>query len=215
MSATLHKAVYEEFLAESVTLEADGTALRHTVNAVLRSAGAEARIDLSGAYSSGIWQGEIVRFSGRDRVGHWNLTAPSAIAVAAGRVTLAPLVLTGAAGADRNRRRAEREAAERYHRVRLERDQSGQSESLAHGGARRGNQCRKRPIEPYRRPAACLLREPRRDGNGDGGKVRCQRAAGYAQHRRREPGDARRTGDLLGRWGSPERGALSLPHPPG
>ena len=96
MSATLHKAVYEEFLAESVTLEADGTALRHTVNAVLRSAGAEARIDLSGAYSSGIWQGEIVRFSGRDRVGPWNLTAPSAIAVAAGRVTLAPLVLTGA-----------------------------------------------------------------------------------------------------------------------
>ena len=96
VTATLRKAAYEEFQAESVTLEADGTALRHTVNAVLRSAGAEARIALSGAYSRGSWQGEIVRFSGRDRVGPWSLAAPAALAVAAGRVTLAPLVLTGA-----------------------------------------------------------------------------------------------------------------------
>jgi translocation and assembly module TamB len=79
-----------------MTLEADGTALKHTVNAVLRSAGAEARVTLSGAYNSGIWQGEIVRFSGRDRVGPWNLTAPASISAAAGRVTLAPLVLAGA-----------------------------------------------------------------------------------------------------------------------
>ncbi|MHB9096573.1 MAG: translocation/assembly module TamB domain-containing protein [Syntrophales bacterium] len=97
VAATLSKAVYEEFQAESVTLEADGTALRHTVNAVLRSAGAEARIALSGAYSSGSWQGEIVRFSGRDRVGPWSLTAPASLTVAAGRMTLAPLVVTGAA----------------------------------------------------------------------------------------------------------------------
>ncbi len=97
IAATLNKVVYEEFHAESVTLEADGTALRHRVNAVLRAAGAEARIALSGAYDRGSWQGEIVRFSGRDRVGPWTLTAPAALAVAPGRVTLAPLVLTGTA----------------------------------------------------------------------------------------------------------------------
>ena len=95
VTATLRKAVYEEFQAESVTLEADGTALRHTVNAVLRSAGAEARIALSGAYSPGSWQGEIVRFSGRDRVGPWSLVAPAKLTIAAGRITLAPLVVTG------------------------------------------------------------------------------------------------------------------------
>ncbi len=97
VTATLRKAAYEKIQAESVTLEADGTALRHTVNAVLRSAGAEARIALSGAYSQGSWQGEIVRLSGRDRVGPWSLAAPTALTVAVGRVTLASLVVTGAA----------------------------------------------------------------------------------------------------------------------
>jgi len=95
--ATLHKAAYKEFQFESATLEADGTVLRHTVNAVLRSASDETRIALSGAYDRRSWQGEIVRFSGRDRFGPWNLAAPAALRVAAGRVTLAPLVVTGAA----------------------------------------------------------------------------------------------------------------------
>ena len=97
VTATLRKAAYEEFQAESVTLEADGTALRHTLNAALNATGAEARITLSGAYDSGSWQGQIVRFSGRDRVGPWSLAAPAALSIAGGHVTLAPLVLTGAA----------------------------------------------------------------------------------------------------------------------
>ena len=93
--ATLHKVAYEGFQADSVTLEADGTTQRHTVNAALHSAGAEARIALSGAYNPGSWQGEIVRFSGRDGVGPWRLEAPAALSVAAGRITLAPLVIAG------------------------------------------------------------------------------------------------------------------------
>ncbi len=60
VAATLRKAAYEGFQAESVTLEADGTALRHTVNAALSAAGAEARIALSGAYDRG-------KLAGRDR----------------------------------------------------------------------------------------------------------------------------------------------------
>ncbi|MHB8771840.1 MAG: translocation/assembly module TamB domain-containing protein [Syntrophales bacterium] len=97
LSAILRKATYEGVQAETVTLAADGTALRHRLNAVIGAAGAEARIALAGAYRQGTWQGEIVRFSGRDRVGTWSLAAPAALSVAAGRVTLAPLVVTGAA----------------------------------------------------------------------------------------------------------------------
>ena len=93
--ATLRKVAYEGFQADSVTLEADGTAQRHTVNAALHSGGAEARVALSGAYSRGSWRGEIVRLSGRDGVGPWSLEAPAALSVAAGRITLAPLVIAG------------------------------------------------------------------------------------------------------------------------
>ena len=96
LSATLRTAAYERLRADTVTLEADGTALRHRAEAWVSAAGAEARITLSGAYRQGTWQGEIVRFSGRDRVGPWSLAAPVALSVAAGRVTLAPLVVAGA-----------------------------------------------------------------------------------------------------------------------
>jgi len=95
VAATLSKAAYEDFQADSVTLEADGSALRHTVNAAFQSAGAEARVSLSGEYNRGNWQGKIVRFAGRDRVGPWNLAAPAALSFATGQITLAPLVITG------------------------------------------------------------------------------------------------------------------------
>ena len=95
VAAKLHKAAYDRFQVDSVTVEADGTALRHTVHAALRSAGAEARIDLAGAYDQGSWRGEIVRFSGRDGIGPWSLEAPAPLSFAAGRISLAPLVLTG------------------------------------------------------------------------------------------------------------------------
>ena len=149
ISATLRKAAYEDFLAESVTLEADGTALRHTVNAQLHlpSAGAEAGIALTGAYSQGGWQGQIVRFSGRDRVGPWNLMAPSALAIAAGRVTLAPLVLTGVEperfeiAGELNREPWSGSLRAAWNGINLATD-----EFLAHGGARDGSQRGKRPI---------------------------------------------------------------------
>ncbi len=105
VAATLRNVAYDEFQADSVTLEADGTALRHTVNAALRSAGAEARIALSGAYDRGSWQGEIVRFSGRDGVGPWSLAAPAALdRRRRARHPCPPRRHGGGAGADRNRR---------------------------------------------------------------------------------------------------------------
>ena len=67
------------------------------MDAALRAPGVEARIALAGAYDRGAWRGEIVRFSGRDGLGPWSLAAPAALSVAAGRVTLAPLVVTGTA----------------------------------------------------------------------------------------------------------------------
>lgn len=95
VAAKLHKAAYDRFQVDSVIVEADGTALRHTVHAALSSAGAEARISLTGAYDRGSWQGEIIRFSGRDSIGPWKLEAPAPLSIAAGKVILAPLVLTG------------------------------------------------------------------------------------------------------------------------
>lgn len=95
IAATLRKAAYEGFQADSVTLEADGTALKHTVKAELRLTGAEAAIGLTGSYDRGKWQGAVVRFSGRDGFGPWDLAAPAPLSVHAGRIALSPLVITG------------------------------------------------------------------------------------------------------------------------
>jgi translocation and assembly module TamB len=95
VSAKLHKVAYGRFQADAATIEADGTALRHTVHAALSSAEAEARIALAGGYNRGSWQGEIVRFSGRDSIGPWSLAAPAPLSASAGKITLAPLILTG------------------------------------------------------------------------------------------------------------------------
>jgi translocation and assembly module TamB len=95
VAAKLHKASYDLFQVDSVTVEADGTILRHTVHTALSSAGAEARIVLAGAYERGSWRGEINRFSGRDGTGPWSLEAPAPLSVTDGRVVLAPLVLAG------------------------------------------------------------------------------------------------------------------------
>ena len=95
VAAKLHKAAYGRFQADEATIEVDGTAQRHTVHGVLSSAAAGAEITLSGGYNRGSWQGEIVRCSGRDRVGPWSLAAPAALSATAGRISLASLVLTG------------------------------------------------------------------------------------------------------------------------
>ena len=80
-----------------VTLAADGTLQRHTVNATLRSAAAEARLSLSAGYNNGVWKGEITRLAGRDGNGPWNLAAPAAFAVSAGNLSLSTLTLTAGA----------------------------------------------------------------------------------------------------------------------
>ena len=97
ITATFSKMAYERFRADSVSLRADGTLRRHTVSVALHAADAEARIGLSGSYDRGRWLGEIVRFSGRDSAGPWNLDAPAALAITSGRITLAGLAITGVA----------------------------------------------------------------------------------------------------------------------
>lgn len=96
VTASLRNVTHGRFQADSVALEADGSAALHRVDATLRSAGAELRLGLSGAYRQGSWQGEIVRCDGRDRVGAWGLQAPARLAVTSGGISLSPLVVTGA-----------------------------------------------------------------------------------------------------------------------
>lgn len=94
VAASLRNLVYDGYTVETMTVAADGTLQRHTVNATLRSTGAEAQLALSAGYNDGVWKGEINRLSGKDNSGPWNLTAPAAFAVSAGNFSLTPLALT-------------------------------------------------------------------------------------------------------------------------
>lgn len=95
VAAALRKVAYDRFQADSATLEASGTALRHALDATLQSGGAELRLSLAGAYQAGSWQGEVMRFSGRDSVGPWSLAAPARLAVSAGGGSLSPMAVSG------------------------------------------------------------------------------------------------------------------------
>ncbi|MDD5286710.1 MAG: hypothetical protein PHD54_12710, partial [Desulfuromonadaceae bacterium] len=97
VAASLKDLLYEGYTLNTATVEADGTLPQHSVNATIRSEGAEARLTLNGGYNTGLWKGEISRLSGRDKSGPWNLAAPATFSVSAEKIFLSPLVLTSAA----------------------------------------------------------------------------------------------------------------------
>jgi len=97
VEASLRDVVYEGYKLDTMTVAADGTLPHHTLNATLRSAGAEARLSISAGYNAGIWQGDITRLAGRDSSGPWNMAYPASFAVSAGHLSLSPLTLTAGA----------------------------------------------------------------------------------------------------------------------
>ena len=98
MSATLHTVAYNGLRVNAATLEALGTGTRHTIQAALSAPGAETLLQLAGGYADGRWQGHLLRFSGRDAVGPWHLSAPAALSLGKERMSLGPLVVTGTPG---------------------------------------------------------------------------------------------------------------------
>ena len=96
LDASLSGLSLGRFQADAALLTLDGTASRHTLNAKLNSSCGEALATLTGGYGNGTWRGELARFSGRDSIGPWGLTAPAPLLLSAGRSYLAPLVLHGA-----------------------------------------------------------------------------------------------------------------------
>ena len=99
ISAALRDVLYDGYRLNAVTLAADGTLARHTLNATLSSGGSEARLSLIAGYSAGVWQGELTRLAGGggDGDGPWRLTAPATFAISSGKFNLSTLALTAGA----------------------------------------------------------------------------------------------------------------------
>jgi len=97
VAASLRDLVHGGYTLNSVTVAADGTLQHHAVNASLRSNGNAAQLALSAGYDSGLWKGEITRFTGNDGAGPWNLAAPASFAASAEKFFLSPLTLTSGA----------------------------------------------------------------------------------------------------------------------
>jgi translocation and assembly module TamB len=95
LAADLHQAVYKQFQADAVALEADGTLSSHTLKANVSSTGADARLTLSGSYRAGAWQGDLKQFSGRDSVGPWKLAAPARLVAGKKGISLSSLIIKG------------------------------------------------------------------------------------------------------------------------
>jgi len=97
ITATLQDAAYDGYKLDAVTVAADGTLQRHSVNATLRSSGAEAHMTLAAGYNADLWKGEITRLAGRDKSGAWKLTAPASFSVSPDKFILSPLALSAGA----------------------------------------------------------------------------------------------------------------------
>jgi len=98
LSASFKNVVHDGYALDSVTLAADGTLPRHGLKVALRSGSSDARLALNAGYNDGLWKGEIGSLSGRDSSGPWNMTAPAAFAVSAGKFSLSNLSLSAGAG---------------------------------------------------------------------------------------------------------------------
>ena len=94
VSVSLQDVVHGRYRLKTVTVAADGTLPRHSVNAAVQSDGSEAQVTLSAGYDAGIWKGTITRLTGRESGGSWNLAAPAAFTVSPGKFSLSPLTLT-------------------------------------------------------------------------------------------------------------------------
>lgn len=94
LDASLREVDFEGYRLKSATVAAEGTVLRHSMNASLRSAEAEVRLHLSAGYKNGLWAGDLSRLEGSDSNGLWEMTAPAAFAVSSGKLSLSSLTLT-------------------------------------------------------------------------------------------------------------------------
>ena len=98
VAASLQNATYNNTVLNTVTIAADGTLPHHTINAMLSSAEAEARLTLRAGYTDTLWKGDLTSLAGSDGVGGWNLVAPTPFIVTAKNISIAPLALFSGAG---------------------------------------------------------------------------------------------------------------------
>jgi translocation and assembly module TamB len=94
VTAALKDVIYDAYMLDALTLEADGTLQHHTVSATVHAGKSDARLTLNAGYNDRIWKGEISRLAGRDSSGPWNLTAPASFAVSSDTCSLSPLALS-------------------------------------------------------------------------------------------------------------------------
>jgi translocation and assembly module TamB len=95
VKARLAKVSTRKFQADAVTLLAEGTLSRHMLSFSLSAARANAGLSLSGGYREGSWQGEIVRMSGRDDIGPWDMERPARLAISQSGLSVSPLAIRG------------------------------------------------------------------------------------------------------------------------
>jgi translocation and assembly module TamB len=95
LDASLQKISYRQFQADSVRLVMDGRTSHHLVSLEMAASEASLSLAAAGSYHNRTWQGTIDRFSGRDRVGPWNLHAPAKLQVTSAQLSLAKTTLAG------------------------------------------------------------------------------------------------------------------------
>ena len=84
------------FSADSIVVEADGTLPAHKISARFDSPSGEAELIMSGAYNKGyVWEGKVLKLSGKDKIGPWQSSAPFVLKFGAKRIFIAPCVIKG------------------------------------------------------------------------------------------------------------------------
>jgi translocation and assembly module TamB len=89
---------YGSLKADSLVVSAKGTESENEVEVTVGSGRHSVKVGLEGEYAGGAWQGRILRFSGRDWAGPFNMTEPSALKISRDAFVLSRLVVHGAGG---------------------------------------------------------------------------------------------------------------------
>jgi translocation and assembly module TamB len=96
--ADIRNISYGAVGANSLLCSAKGTEAKHAIRIAAQTGKYSVDAGFEGGYADGVWQGRILRLSGRDGAGPFSMPESSALRVSSNAFTLSPLIILGEEG---------------------------------------------------------------------------------------------------------------------
>ncbi len=98
LKSKIHRLKYPSLNLDLVTLNLTGRAAHHSLLVNIQWPQGDLKSSFEGAYKEGAWQGKILRVTGKDAMGSWNLQTPVSLNISPQKFQFTSLVITSTKG---------------------------------------------------------------------------------------------------------------------